>query len=169
MSAAEPPTITFVSPTFSAHKHGPLLWPLLGWPWDARAQAQARLFEGWPAERLARVLGVPPAQVAALLRPKWQRRGPASAPPAAGQLGLTARPLWLQARQTGGFDAYTSPDRQVQAGAELHLWPAAQPAEVLSVGRGGVLLRLLGEDGADRLVWLRREDWPGLLALPWQA
>ncbi|MFC6591014.1 hypothetical protein ACFP81_02530 [Deinococcus lacus] len=37
------------TPTFDAQQHGPLLWPELGWPWDARALATARLFDGWEA------------------------------------------------------------------------------------------------------------------------
>ena len=153
----QPPT------TFSAAKHGPCLWPLLGWPWNGKAAAQARLFDGWTAERLAAVLGLPATQVRAALRPPLRRGKRGEATPQAGQLGLTTRPLWLRPRRTGGFDAHPQP----VAGATP--WPAARPAEVLKVTPGLVLLRLLDSQGADRLVWLRRRDWAGLLAVPLRA
>lgn len=148
-------------PTFNAQRHGPQLWPLLGWPWNARAAAQARLFEGWTAARLARVLGLPTQQVEAVLRPKHKRQpGPE---PQTGDFGLTTRPLWLRPRRAGGFDAHP----QAVAGAEQ--WPSGRAAEVLSVQKGLVLLRLLNDAGADRLAWLRLQDWAGLLALPLNA
>lgn len=144
--------------TFQAATHGPPLWARLGWPWDARARALARAFDGWTAERLAIALSLNVHELERVLA--------GGSPPVLqeGKLGVIIQPLWLSPRIGGGFSA----SRRAAAAAQRI--EAGSGVEVLALRSGHVLLRIMRAQQPDLLAWLPLEkNWAGLLALPLEA
>ena len=144
--------------TFNAAEHGPTLWPLLGWPWNAKAKATARLFDGWAIARLAGVLGLSVRELKVALLPAHCQVTQV------GELHITAHPLWLSPRTGGGFSAHTEATTETINGAmnSAEYWPAARAAEVLAVKNGQVLLRLMQVGKPDKLAWIHEAALPQL-------
>lgn len=152
---------------FDPVKHGPAVWKLQGIRWNDTELEKARIFDKWPADRLAVVLGLSVQDVKAIVCPvpegghsPWAA-GPskglpalsrAGTPPPAG-LELRTRPLMcIYPHPRGG---YTTVHAEA-ARAEHHPVAIGCPAHVVTATAKHVLVRLsanpLGDYHPDRLV-----------------
>lgn len=156
-----------MSAPFDPVKHGPAVWKLQGIRWNDTELGNARIFDKWPAERLAAVLGLALMDVEAIVGPVPE--AVPTPPPARGFLGLpvtsrglTPPPAGLEVRTRPLMSIYPSPRggyttvHAEAARAEHHPVLAGCPAQVVTATATHVLVRIspeaLGDYHGDRLV-----------------